>query len=200
MRLIDEQYLKTPTYGSRSMARHFRRHGRKVNRRRIQRLMRLMGIEAIYPKPHTSRPHPEHKIYPYLLRDLRIDHANQVWATDITYVPMARGFMYLVAVMDWHSRKILSWRLSNTLRTSAIRPSRTLSAAMESLRSSTRIKEHSLPATGSHRSSRTTGSTSAWTAVADARITFSLNGYGGPSSITTFTCIRSAAAPSCVMG
>ena len=115
MRLIDEQYLKTPTYGSRSMARHFRRQGRKVNRKRIQRLMRLMGIEAIYPKPHTSRPHPEHKIYPYLLRNLTIDHANQVWATDITYVPMARGFMYLVAVMDWHSRKILSWRLSNTL-------------------------------------------------------------------------------------
>lgn len=115
MRLIDEQYLKTPVYGSRSMVRHFRRQGRKVNRKRIQRLMRLMGIEAIYPKPHTSRPHPEHKIYPYLLRDLTIDHANQVWATDITYVPMARGFMYLVAVMDWHSRKILSWRLSNTL-------------------------------------------------------------------------------------
>jgi putative transposase len=124
MRLIDEQYLKTPTYGSRSMARHFRRHGRKVNRRRIQRLMRLMGIEAIYPKPHTSRPHPEHKIYPYLLRDQRIDHANQVWATDITYVPMARGFMYLVAVVDWHSRKILSWRLFNTLRISVIKPSR----------------------------------------------------------------------------
>jgi putative transposase len=115
MRLIDEQYLKTPTYGSRSMARHFRRQGRKVNRKRIQRLMRLMGIEAVYPKPHTSRPHPQHRIYPYLLRDLAIDHANHVWAADITYVPMARGFMYLVAVMDWHSRRILSWRVSNTL-------------------------------------------------------------------------------------
>src|SRR5512139_781701 len=115
MRLIDEQYLKTPTYGSRSMARHFRRQGRKVNRKRIQRLMRLMGIEAVYPKPHTSRPHPQHRIYPYLLRGLSIDHPNQVWAADITYVPMARGFMYLVAVMDWHSRKILSWRVSNTL-------------------------------------------------------------------------------------
>ena len=115
MRLIDEQYMKTPSYGSRSMVRHFRRQGRKVNRKRIQRLMRLMGIEAIYPKPHTSRPHPAHKIYPYLLRDLTIDRPNQVWATDITYVPMAQGFMYLVAVMDWHSRKILSWRISNTL-------------------------------------------------------------------------------------
>ena len=115
MRQIDEQYLKTPFYGSRSMVRHFWRHqGRRVNRKRIQRLMRLMGIEAIYPKPHTSRPHPEHKIYPYLLRDLSIDHANRVWAADITYVPMARGYMYLVAVIDWHSRKVLSWRLSNT--------------------------------------------------------------------------------------
>jgi putative transposase len=115
MRQIDEQYLKTPFYGSRSMARHFRRQGRKINRKRIQRLMRRMGIEAVYPKPHTSRPHPEHRIYPYLLRDLSVDHSNQVWAADITYVPMSRGFMYLLAVMDWHSRKILSWRVSNTL-------------------------------------------------------------------------------------
>jgi putative transposase len=115
MRLIDEQYLKTPFFGSRSMARHFRRQGRRVNRKRIQRLMRLMGIEAVYPKPHTSRPHPQHRIYPYLLRDLNIEHANQVWAADITYVPMSHGFMYLVAVIDWHSRKILSWRASNTL-------------------------------------------------------------------------------------
>jgi len=115
MRLIDEQYLKTPSYGSRSMTRHFRRQGRKVNRKRIQRLMRLMGIEAIYPKPHTSRPYPENRIYPYLLRNLSIDHVNQVWASDITYIPMARGFMYLCVVMDWYSRRILSWRLSNTL-------------------------------------------------------------------------------------
>jgi len=115
MRWIDEQYLKTPFYGSRSMTLHLQRLGYRVNRKRIQRLMRLMGIEAVYPKPHTSRPHPQHRIYPYLLRDLTVDHANQVWAADITYVPMARGFMYLVAVMDWHSRKILSWRVSNTL-------------------------------------------------------------------------------------
>jgi putative transposase len=145
--------------------------------------MRLMGIEAIYPKPHTSRPHPEHKIYPYLLRDLRIDHANQVWATDITYVPMARGFMYLVAVMDWHSRKILSWRLSNTLaQISVIKPSRKPWIVMENLRSSTPTKEHSSPATGSLKSSRTTGSPSVWTAAADARTTSSLNGCGGPSN------------------
>jgi putative transposase len=115
MRLIDEQYLKTPTWGSRSMRNYLRRLGYKINRKRVQRLMRLMGLVAIYPKPKTSQPHPEHKIYPYLLRDLKIDQPNQVWATDITYIPMSRGFMYLVAVMDWHSRKVLAWRLSNTM-------------------------------------------------------------------------------------
>jgi putative transposase len=115
MRLIDEQYLKTPCWGSRSMRNYLRRLGYKINRKRIQRLMRLMGLEAIYPKAHTSRPHPDHKVYPYLLKDLPINRPNQVWATDITYIPMNRGFMYLVAVMDWHSRKVLSWNISNTL-------------------------------------------------------------------------------------
>ena len=115
MRLIDEQYLKTPTWGSRSMRNHLRRLGYKINRKRVQRLMRLMGLEAIYPKPRTTRPHPEHKIYPYLLRGMRIDRPDQVWAADITYIPMSRGFMYLVAVMDWYSRKILSWRVSNSM-------------------------------------------------------------------------------------
>jgi putative transposase len=115
MRQIDEQYLKTPFYGSRSMTKHFRRLGQKINRKRVQRLMRLMGIEAVYPHPRTSKPHPGHKIYPYLLRNLTIDRPNQVWAADITYIPLRRGFMYLVAVMDWYSRKVLSWRLSNTL-------------------------------------------------------------------------------------
>ena len=117
MQLIDKQYLKTPTWGSRSMRNHLRRLGYKVNRKRVQRLMRLMGLEAIYPKRKTSRPHSAHKVYPYLLRNLTIDRPNQVWAADITYVPMSRGFMYLVAVMDWSSRKVLSWRLSNTLDT-----------------------------------------------------------------------------------
>ena len=115
MRRIDEQYLKTPSWGSRSMRNHLRRLGYKINRKRIQRLMRLMGLEAIYPKPKTSRPHPAHKVYPYLLRNTVIERPNQVWAADITYIPMSRGFMYLVAVMDWHSRKVLSWRVSNTL-------------------------------------------------------------------------------------
>ena len=117
MRLIDEQYLKTPSWGSRSMRNHLRRLGYKINRKRVQRLMRLMGLEAIYPKPRTSRPHPAHKVYPYLLRNMVVERPSQVWAADITYIPMNRGFMYLVAVMDWYSRKILSWRVSNTLDT-----------------------------------------------------------------------------------
>lgn len=117
MRLIDEQYLETPTWGSRSMRNHLRRQGYKINRKRVQRLMRLMGIEAIYPKPKTSRPHPQHKVYPYLLKNMIIDRPNQVWTADITYIPMSKGFMYLVAVMDWYSRKVLSFELSNTLDT-----------------------------------------------------------------------------------
>ena len=115
MGLIDKQYLRTPFYGSRKMAAWLRGQGHQVNRKRVQRLMRRMGIEAIYRRPKTSRPTSGHKVYPYLLRGLQIDRVNQVWATDITYIPMSRGFMYLVCVMDWHSRYVLSWRLSNTL-------------------------------------------------------------------------------------
>ena len=115
MRLIDEQYLETPWYGARQMARHLRRLGYGVSRTRIGRLMRLMGLSAIYQKPNTSKPHPQHKIYPYLLRGMTIDKPNQVWCADISYIPMRRGFLYLVAIMDWASRKVLSWRLSNTM-------------------------------------------------------------------------------------
>jgi putative transposase len=115
MKLIDEQYMKRPVCGSRSMRDHIEKQGYKVNRKRVQRLMRLMGLEAIYPKPKTSKPHPGHRIYPYLLKGLDINCPDMVWATDITYIPLRRGFMYLVAVMDWHSRKVLSWRVSNTL-------------------------------------------------------------------------------------
>ena len=115
MELIDRQYLQTPFYGSRKMTASLGKHGHQVNRKRVQRLMRRMGIEAIYRRPRTSIPDSGHKVYPYLLRGLQIDKVNQVWATDITYIPMARGFMYLVCVMDWHSRYVLSWRLSNTL-------------------------------------------------------------------------------------
>ena len=115
MALIDQQYLKTPFYGSRRMTAWLRNHGHQVNRKRVRRLMQLIGLEAIYRRPNTSKPNPGHKVYPYLLRGLEINRVNQVWATDITYIPMARGFLYLVAIIDWHSRYVLAWRLSNTL-------------------------------------------------------------------------------------
>jgi putative transposase len=115
MRLIDEQYLRTPFYGARKMAVVLRRSGHHVGRKRVTRLMRVMGIEAIYRKPNLSQRHPQHKIYPYLLTNMGIDRVHQVWSCDITYIPMAHGFMYLVAVIDWHSRVVLSWRMSNTM-------------------------------------------------------------------------------------
>ena len=107
MWLIDEQFLETPYYGARQMARHSRRQGYCVSRKRNGRLMRKMGFSAIYQKPNTSKPHPEYKIYPYLLRGVAIDRSNKVWCSDITYIPMRRDFLYLVAIMDWHSRKFL---------------------------------------------------------------------------------------------
>jgi putative transposase len=115
MRLIDETFLECPFYGARQMARHLRRQGYCVGRKRIRRLMDKMGLVPIFQKPHTSKPCPEHRIYPYLLRDLVVDRPNRVWCADVTYIPMKRGFLYLVAVMDWASRKVLSWRLSNTM-------------------------------------------------------------------------------------
>ena len=114
MRVIDEAYLKMPWYGSRQMVRHLKRLGYGVGRKRIRRLMRLMGLRSVVPQPHTSRRNPVHPVYPYLLNDLTIERANQAWCTDVTYIPMAHGFLYLVAIMDWHTRKVLSWRLSNT--------------------------------------------------------------------------------------
>ena len=117
MRRMDELHLAWPFYGSRRMAAVLRREGRAVNRKRAKRLMKVMGIEAIYQKPNTSKGHPDHKVYAYLLRGLTIGRPNQVWCADITYVPMAKGFVYLVAVMDWFSRRVLSWRLSITMET-----------------------------------------------------------------------------------
>jgi putative transposase len=115
MRVIDEQFLQTPWYGSRQMARWLQRQGHTAGRHRVRRLMRKMGLTPIYQAPRTSQPHPEHKIYPYLLRDLTIERPNHVWCADITYIPMRRGFLYLVAIMDWATRKVLAWRLSNTM-------------------------------------------------------------------------------------
>ncbi len=115
MRRIDELHLDCPFLGSRQLRDLLRLEGHRIGRKRVARLMRIMGIEALYRKKNTSRRHPEHAVFPYLLRGLKIDRANQVWAMDITYLPMARGFVYLAAVLDWHSRRVLSWRLSNTL-------------------------------------------------------------------------------------
>ncbi len=115
MRRIDELFLKYPFYGARRMALHLRREGVRIGRRRAARLMRLMGLEAIYRAPRTSAPHPGHRVYPYLLRGLAIERPDHVWCADITYIPVQRGFLYLVAIMDWASRHVLAWRLSNTL-------------------------------------------------------------------------------------
>ncbi len=115
MRRIDELFLKYPFYGSRQMARQLRREAIRVGRHRVRRLMRLMGLAAIYQAPRTSDPHPAHRIYPYLLKGLAIDRPNQVWCADITYIPVQRGFLYLVAIMDWATRHVLAWRLSNTM-------------------------------------------------------------------------------------
>ena len=117
MGVIDPQFLETPWHGSRQMARHLQREGHAVGRKRIRRLMALMGLVPIYQRPRTTVPNPEHRVYPYLLRDLVIDRPNQVWCADITYIPMRRGFLYLVAVMDWATRRVLAWRVSNTMDT-----------------------------------------------------------------------------------
>jgi putative transposase len=115
MRLIDEQFLLTPFYGSRRMTACLERSGETVNRKRVQRLMAKMGLEALFPKQRTTTAAPDVRVYPYLLRDRELTHVDEVWSSDITYVPMRRGFMYLTAVIDWYSRYVLSWRLSNTL-------------------------------------------------------------------------------------
>jgi len=115
MKQIDQQYLSTPFYGSRRIKVWLGRQGHSVNRKRVRRLMRIMGLQAVYRRPRTSKPAPGHKVYPYLLGGMEITKPNLVWTADITYIPMARGFLYLVAIMDWHSRHVMAWRLSNTL-------------------------------------------------------------------------------------
>ena len=115
MTVIDETFMECPWYGSRQMVRHLQRNGHAVGRRRARRLMAKMGLTPIYQRPRTSDPHPQHRVYPYLLRKLVIERPNHVWCADVTYIPMRRGFLYLVAIMDWATRKVLAWRLSNTM-------------------------------------------------------------------------------------
>ena len=168
LRRIDEQFLETPFSGSRQMTRWLLRQGTRVSRKRVRRLMRRLGLQAIFQRPRTSEPHPAHRIYPYLLRDLAIARPNHVWCSDVTYIPLTRGFLYLVAVMDWASRKVLAWRLSNTLESSF---------CVEAL-------AEALQAWPSPTGSRTLGSTSRWTARAAGWITSSSSGCGARSNMS----------------
>ena len=173
MRRIDEQYLATPFYGSRKLALQL-----GVNRKRVQRLMRLMGIEAIYPKRRTTWPGAGHKIYPYLLRNPEILRPDHVWSTDITYVPLRHGFLYLAAIMDWFSRHVLAWRLSNTLEgTFCIEAlEEALNAARPEIFNSDQGSQ--LTASRSQRDSSVAESPSAWTAAVGLWTTCSSSGFG----------------------
>jgi transposase InsO family protein len=168
MRKLDQLYMKLPFFGSRKMAVEL-----GVGRPRARRLMGVLGIEAHYPKPHLSRPAPAHQIYPYLLRGVAIERPNQVWSTDITYLPMRGGFLYLVAVMDWYSRFVLSWELSNTMETASawrLWKPRSVSA---SPKSGTPIKARSSPPSTSWLRSNSVASGSAWMAAVARSTTFS---------------------------
>ena len=196
MRRMDELDTKWPFYGSRRMLAALRQDGVMVNRKRVRRLMRVMGLEAIYQKPNTSKGHPDHKVYPYLLRGLAIERPNQVWCADITYIPMAKAFVYLVAVMDWFSRRVLAWRVSITLEADfcvealqevipclAIPPASPAepwpaSPGMVNPRFSIPIRAFSSPAPGFLTSWRATPSGSAWTARGGSWTTSSSSGCG----------------------
>ena len=180
MRRIDAQFLETPWYGSRQMTRYLRREGYTVGRKRIRRLMAKIGLVPIYQRPRTTVPHPEHRTFPYLLRDAVIERANQVWCADITYVPMRRGFLYLVAVMDWATRKVLAWRVSNTMDvefcTDALEEALARGSAVP--RSSTPTKAASLPRRGSPVCCATPACGSRWTDAGGGWITCSSNVCG----------------------
>lgn len=167
MEIIDKQFLETPWYGSRQMTRHLQRQGHTCGRHRVRRLMRLMRLVPIFQEPNTSKKHPQHKIYPYLLRGLAITRPNQVWCVDITYIPMQRGFLYLVAIMDWYSRKVLSWRLSNSMEAGF---------CVEALKEA--LAKHGKPdIMNSDQGSQFTGFE--WTqAVKDAGVKISMDGKG----------------------
>jgi hypothetical protein len=179
MRRLDEQYLLTPFYGARWMVAVLRRDGFAVNRKRVRRLMRVMGIEAIYQKPNTSRRHPEHKVYPYLLGAMAIEEPNQVWCADITYIPMAKGFVYLVAVMDWFSRRVLAGDCRSVWTPISVwKRCRRRWSASASRTCSTRIKGGSSPVLRFSMSWKVAVCGSAWTAKAGFLTTSSLKGWG----------------------
>ena len=179
MRRIDELYLSYPFYGSRQMMRHLAREGVTVGRHRVRRLMRLLGLEAIYRKPRTTVANPEHRVYPYLLRGLTIERPNHVWCSDITYIPVQDGLLYLVAIMDWASRRVLAWRLSNTMDTEfclALKPRPWRSTARR--RYSTPIRAASSPAPRSRQRWGTPASGARWTAAVGVWTTRSSSGCG----------------------
>ena len=184
MKLIDQQYLTTPFYGSRRMKVWLDREGYPANRKRVRRLMRTMGLQAIYRRPRTSKPALGHRVYPYLLGGMEITRPNQVWAADITYIPMARGFHYLVAIMDWYSRHVVAWNLSNTLDADFC-----VEALEEALGKGrpevfntgqgSQFTGASSPARPSPDSWSATGSESAWTGKGGTATTYSWSGCGG---------------------
>ena len=196
MRLIDEIHLQLPFYGSRRMRDELEERGHTVNRKRVQRLMRQMGLRALYPRRRTSQPGKGHKIYPYLLRDLSIERANQAWATDISYIPMAKGFMYLVAIMDWYSRRVLSWRVSNTLDTDFCIEA--LEEALQRFEAPEIFNTTRGPSSPVRRSPTCSRARlrSAWMARADGWTTCSSSVCGVASSTRTCTCGPTKRPPS----
>ena len=179
-RRIDELFTAWPFLGSRRMTAMLRTEGVNVNRKRVRRLMRLMGVAALGPKPRTSKPAPGHKIYPYLLRDVTIERANHVWAADITYIPIGRGFLYLVAIIDWASRAVLAWRLSNTMDVSFCLAA--LEEALGAVRQARRFsipRARSSPRPPSPARSPKRASRSPWTAADAGWTTSSSSGCGG---------------------
>ena len=181
MRRLDELHLEHPHAGSRMLRDLLAAEGSKLGRRHVRTLMQQMGIEAVYRRPRTSNSAAGHKIFPYLLRGLTIDRANQVWASDITYIPMARGFVYLAAVMDWFARRILTWRLSITLEVDfCIETVMRLCGSTANRRSSTRIKVVSTRVMRLRRFLSTMTSRSAWTVRAPGATTCSWSASGGP--------------------
>ena len=183
MRRIDALFLKHPFYGARQMVRYLRREGVRIGRRRAGRLMRLLGLQAIYRAPRLSAPHPAHRVYPYLLKGLTIERANQVWCADITYIPVRCGCLSLVAIMDWASRHVLAWRLSNTL-----------DDALARRRSSTPTRAASSRAAPSPGACRPPASRSRWTAGAGAWTTSLSSGCGVRSNTRPSICMSSPTA------
>ena len=198
MRILDELHLKWPFYGARKLTRELQNQGHEVGRRHVTTLMRRMGMEAIYRKPRTSIPAPLSALYPYLLPGLKIERPNHVWAADLTYLPMAHGFQYLVAIIDVGSRKTLSWRVSNTMT-----PDFCVEALQRhwentgSRRSSIRTRDPSLLAKNGSIRSRQPESRSAWTARVDRSTTCSSSDCGAASSTRIFTCMPTRTGRSC---